>query len=228
MQGMVITSLLTLAAAASVLLLAAPVPRPSLRIGVRFPVADGVALANRDVGFTAMAEEADAIWRPHGVAVRAISLLSPAPPEHEDLRIDVHLVARVDQAAGGATSLGTIVFQGEDGFEPTLRIAVSSVGALLKDYRFLGRPIAQWPAGTAGAVQWRALGRVLAHELGHYLVGLPAHRSGGLMRTGFDGHTLAAADRTALQLDPIDLPRRRARIMQLSQRAMLARLAQPD
>ena len=228
MQAMVITSLLTLAAAASVLLIAAPAARPSLRVGVRFTVAEGAALANRSVGFTAMAEEADAIWRPHGVAVRAVSLLSPAPPEHEDLRINVHLVARLDHDAGSATSLGAIVFHGEDGFEPTLRIAVSSVRALLKDYRFLGRPIAQWPEGAAGAIQWRALGRVLAHELGHYLVGLPAHRSGGLMRTGFDGHTLAAADRTALELDPIDLPRLRARIMQLVQRATLARLTQPD
>jgi len=223
---MVFTSSLAVVAAASVLLLASPAPRPSLRIGVTFSVADGAAFKARGAGFAAIAEEADAIWRPHGVSVRAVSLLDPAPPEAVDVRIAVLLVARFDRpTTPSSPGLGAIVFQGRDGFEPALRIAVESVEALLRDCKINGRPITEWPAGIANAVRSRALGRVLAHELGHYLVGLPVHRSGGLMRTGFDGRALASPDRGDFRLDAIDLPRLRARVSQLLQGAALARVA---
>jgi hypothetical protein len=227
---MVFTSSLAVVAAASVLLLASPVPRPSLRIGVTFSVAEGVAFKARGAVFTAIADEADAIWRPHGVLVRAVSLLDPVPPQAVDVRVAVQLVDRFDRrAAANSPGLGAIVFQGRDGFEPAIKIAVESVETMLSDRKINGRPIAEWPAGLAGTVRSRALGRVLAHELGHYLVGLPAHRSGGLMRTVFDGRALASPDRADFRLDAIDLPRLRARVSQLAQGATVARLAQsPD
>ena len=75
------------------------------------------------MGFAAMAEEADAIWRPHGVAVRAVSLLDRAAargPSHQ------RATRRAPRSRGQRHAQPrAIVFQGGNGFEPALRIAVS-------------------------------------------------------------------------------------------------------
>jgi hypothetical protein len=51
----------------------------------------------------------------------------------------------------------------------------------------------------------RALGRVLAHELGHLLLRLNGHRDHGLMRSTFSHRSLIARGRGAFRLAPDDL-----------------------
>ncbi len=51
----------------------------------------------------------------------------------------------------------------------------------------------------------RALGRVLAHELGHYLLRLNGHRDRGLMRSSFSHRSLSARGRYAFRLAEEDL-----------------------
>ncbi|HIE93081.1 MAG TPA: hypothetical protein EYQ83_09520 [Acidobacteria bacterium] len=51
----------------------------------------------------------------------------------------------------------------------------------------------------------RALGRVLAHELGHLLLRLNGHRDGGLMRPTFSHRSLIARGRGAFRLSADDL-----------------------
>ena len=51
----------------------------------------------------------------------------------------------------------------------------------------------------------RALGRVLAHELGHALLGLNGHRDGGLMRSDFSHRSLTARGRRAFRIAEEDL-----------------------
>lgn len=229
MRGMVLASSLVVAVVASLVLLAVPVPRPAVRIGLTFSVAPGVVFKKPGVGVAAIAAEADAIWRTHGVSVRAISLLDPVPPEVVDVWVEVRLVSRLVRTGAGAPSLGEIVFRGGEGFEPVLVMAVDSVDESLKAATLWGRPLASWPESVANAARWRALGRVLAHELGHYLVGLPVHRSGGLMRKGFGGQALANPDRGDFELDAIDFLRLHARLGQLSSGPTLARrIGTPD
>lgn len=229
MRSMVLASLLAVAAGASLVLIASPVPRRSVRIGLVFSVAPGVAFKTPGVGVAAIAAEADAIWRPHGVSVSAVSLLDPVPPEAVDVWVEVQLVSRLDQTPGGPPRLGGIVFQSHEGFEPVLRIAVASMDEILKGATLNGRPLAAWPASVANAARWRALGRVLAHELGHYLVGLPVHRPGGLMRRGFGSQALASPDRGDFRLDRIDVPRLLARLGRLSSGPTLVRAGRtPD
>jgi len=48
----------------------------------------------------------------------------------------------------------------------------------------------------------RAMGRALAHELGHYLLASKAHTAAGLMRSTLPAETLFSPTRTRL-----DLPR---------------------
>jgi len=62
----------------------------------------------------------------------------------------------------------------------------------------------------------RALGRVLAHEIGHVLLGAPNHDEAGLMRVGFRPDELAAPDRAPFRLTCIGVGRLRTRIRMLT------------
>ncbi len=62
-------------------------------------------------------------------------------------------------------------------------------------------------ANTAYA---RALGRVLAHELGHLFLRLNGHRDDGLMRSSFSHRTLTAKGNRAFRLSDEDLRKMRA------------------
>jgi hypothetical protein len=58
----------------------------------------------------------------------------------------------------------------------------------------------------------RALGRVLAHEIGHVLLAVRQHDRSGLMRAVFTPAELGAPDREAFRLTSDDLGRLRSRI----------------
>jgi hypothetical protein len=63
----------------------------------------------------------------------------------------------------------------------------------------------------------RALGRVLAHEIGHVLLGSPSyHDQSGLMRATFPANDLARLDRQLFRLTDRSADRLRARIAGLS------------
>lgn len=60
----------------------------------------------------------------------------------------------------------------------------------------------------------RALGRVLAHELGHLLLRLNGHRDRGLMRSAFSHRSLTARGRRAFRLAEEDLQAIRETLLQ--------------
>jgi G:T-mismatch repair DNA endonuclease (very short patch repair protein) len=61
----------------------------------------------------------------------------------------------------------------------------------------------------------RALGRVLAHELGHLFLSLNGHHDGGLMRSSFSHRSLTAHGGKAFRLSTRDLERIRAVVVRL-------------
>jgi hypothetical protein len=62
----------------------------------------------------------------------------------------------------------------------------------------------------------RALGRVLAHEIGHVLLAAPNHDERGLMRVNFGPDELAAPDRAPFRLTCLGVGRLRSRIRMLT------------
>jgi hypothetical protein len=62
----------------------------------------------------------------------------------------------------------------------------------------------------------RALGRVLAHEIGHVLLGAPFHDEAGLMRGVFRSNELAEPNRAPFRLTRSDVGRLRSRIPALT------------
>ncbi len=172
----------------------------------------------------AMAQEAEAIWRPHGVSIVVVTDGQTGSPATADARLVVTLVGTARPAAvpGERGSLGAITFDHDNVPATTLTIDASRVSATVAGARWTGRPFEQWPAAFRDAVVGRALGRVLAHELGHYLLASRAHTVEGLMRAAFDGLELSRPGRAAFSLAERDLPRLRARLAGLGRTPSLA------
>jgi hypothetical protein len=164
-----------------------------------------------------MVAEADTIWRAYGVRV----VLFPALAR-EMRPCDVRLTLRFESAAvpsngrADRTRLGSIWFH--DGGVPsqTITMDADAIAARVLEVGLSGRPVDNWPPALAALLTTRALGRVLAHEIGHYLLAFPAHSRVGLMRSAFDGRQLGGWDRRVFQLEASALPRLRARVARLA------------
>jgi hypothetical protein len=170
-----------------------------------------------------MLREADAIWRAHGVAiVAAAPEPTLAPPA-----ADVRLVVALDRtptapAPGRPPRLGAILFDHENVPATTLTIQAAAVEATVARTRWGGRPFDQWPAAWRDTLIGRALGRVLAHEIGHYLLASRLHDRDGLMRASFDGDELLRPGRHGFAVAARDLPRLRTRLAGLGRGSALA------
>ncbi len=165
----------------------------------------------------AMMAEAEAIWRPHAVRL----ILSSGQVGADDERLEL----RFGSATGasrpmhtkprGGTGLGAIRFNEDGSPAPAITVSPDAVAAVIRLPGTGARALEWGPPALAEAAFGRALGRVLAHEIGHYLLASPAHAPVGLMRAVFNGRQLADMDRRTFELDPMALPRLRARLARL-------------
>ena len=125
--------------------------------------------------------EAASIWSRYGVAV--------VPQESTPLSsraagtIALAVVVASQHADRLVAPLGAIGFSPEG--EPGNVITIYYED-LIRFSRHLGAitsPEPEWPSGKIEQVAGRVLGRVLAHELGHFLLRSPSHATSGLMRS---------------------------------------------
>ena len=151
--------------------------------------------------------EAMAIWAPYGVDLHWESPRCVI----EDASFDVVIERRLSRTVADRLVLGsTGVKLGRiervpimiecDAVEETL--SSLTTGAITEQ---LGR--ARLLASDLG----RALGRIVAHELGHVLLGLPNHQRRGLMRASFRPIDLIGMLRQQYRLSPIEIARLRHR-----------------
>jgi len=78
--------------------------------------------------------------------------------------------------------LGAIQFAAEGRPEPVIVLNFDAVTRIATSAPVMGLHPALWPAGLRNEIVARALGRALAHEVGHYLLRSPHHATAGLMR----------------------------------------------
>ena len=123
---------------------------------------------------------------------------------------------------GRPPRLGAILFDHENVPATTLTIQAAAVEATVARTRWGGRPFDQWPAAWRDTLIGRALGRVLAHEIGHYLLASRLHDRDGLMRASFDGDELLRPGRHGFAVAARDLPRLRTRLAGLGRGSALA------
>jgi hypothetical protein len=170
----------------------------------------------------AMIAEADAIWRAYGVTVVWLQTGDAREIATCDVRLTLGFAPGSDAGSRpadplrhGRPGLGAIWFD-ESGLPArAVTIDAAMIAAQIRETRLNGRPLDGWPPGLVDTIVGRALGRVLAHELGHYLLSSPAHAPAGLMRAAFDSRRLAGWDRRPFMLSPAALPRLRARLARL-------------
>jgi hypothetical protein len=165
----------------------------------------------------ALKREASAIWQPYGVALtwfdRGDDCSAAAVQEWlapVDVLLHIATDASAPERADGDEPLGFVRFiRGVPSHTVYLRHASLE--------RFvLAAHVGRWPVGDLqpslrDEILGRALGRVLAHEVGHVLLAMPSHADSGLMRAGFAAEDLVAAHRERLRLN-------RSAVMRLARR----------
>jgi hypothetical protein len=93
---------------------------------------------------------------------------------------------------GGHGPLGWLGFSGERGPGSFAVLSVRTARRLVAQTTVGSRPLWSWPARAVEALLPRALGRALAHEIGHYLLRTREHAARGLMRASFRPEDLVA------------------------------------
>jgi hypothetical protein len=144
-------------------------------------------------------EEAARIWRPYGIVVTADSSTADAESVAELL-----VGLDVDHETGG--SLGEIRFA-DDGIPASSAILYFRPLLRLVDTSPLGSAARQLPLAVHDRLLSRALGRALAHEVGHFVLRSPHHSSRGLMRSRHSASMLTEPSANAFRLTDIDVAR---------------------
>ncbi len=142
-------------------------------------------------------DEADAVWRPSGVTFAWDTQSHGSVPAALQIVVDEERGA----APGGLPPLGWILFDAQDTPGRLIHLSYANAVALLNESPVLGdrnsMPIAQRETYLG-----RALGRALAHELGHYLLASKGHTPTGLMKGTLTANELFSPERSRLEVTP--------------------------
>ena len=122
----------------------------------------------------------------HGIAVVPLDPL-PLPAESTDRRVDAALAIQVaepdpDAARAWSSPFGSIRFMAEGKPEPTIFLYYDVIRLGLNSISIGGVRQPQWPRAIRDRVLGRMIGRVVAHEIGHWLLRSRHHSTAGLMR----------------------------------------------
>lgn len=209
-----LVAIVVVAAAVSTAVIARAAARQAVTVGI---VLGGHTTAAARL-VPALIAEADRLWRPRGVQI--VSVPKAAVPR-EDVRLTLNFASlsglpspsgSKDQRVNG---LGSIWFDEDGAPGDTITIDDAAVMIRVAQATLNSRPLTDWPPSVADQVMGRALGRVLAHEVGHYLLRSKMHQARGLMRPVFTGSDLASWDRRRFALDASMLPRLRANLARI-------------
>ena len=146
----------------------------------------------------AMQDEVARIWQPYDVTFDWCDM-DPAdnvPPE--TLAVSV-------RAGGLDASLppvgGVVVFATPVRPVTLIRLQIAT-GRVFAAARVGGRPLGQWPPVVREPYIGLALGRVLAHEIGHYVLATRQHTETGLMRPAFSVDEVVGPHGAGFRLSP--------------------------
>ena len=192
-----------------------PGHNPAIHVGAVLVVASPIS----KTAITAMQAEVERIWSRHGVKLGWLA------PDHvrpdSGANVDVLLVPDSRECGrvrpSGRKTLGCFRFRDGDS-RPLITIfpqhAQQLAGAL--SARICGRRCLE---GWIERLHGTLLGRALAHEIGHYLLG-PEHSGAGLMRAAFHPRDVLAGDPKAVSLTGPQVQRLTSRCVERQSTAM--------
>jgi hypothetical protein len=144
----------------------------------------------------ALLAETDAIWRPNGITLlwqAAARIVGPADQRETGPFVPSSLHVVIGDNRGSGTSsrvpLGWIVFDDVTVPEQEIYLSYANARQMMEQARGVVGLIDQMPTIQRETLLARAMGRALAHELGHYLLASKAHTERGLMKA-----TMSAAE----------------------------------
>lgn len=144
------------------------------------------------------------MWQPYGVAIE----VDAAPACHG---AGTPLVVAFDDVqerrSAEPSGLGTIRF-GKNG-APESRIVLNYrvLVGLVTAGPVMGLDLSAWPVALREQIIGRALGRALAHEIGHFVLRSPHHSDSGLMRPEYRASALTDPMRNGLGLTWVERTR---------------------
>jgi hypothetical protein len=204
--------------AAAVLALTIATPRSTPPMIVNLTVAADVpaALVAR------ITDEADAIWRGTGITflwqrgVRpAISTARRATPSFGPPTLRVVLGHEQGVRRETGMALGWIVFE-DDRPEQEIYVSFANAVRLLNESAGVVGHVDAMPLLMRETLLARALGRALAHEIGHYLLGSKSHSAHGLMMAVHTAAELFGSARQRFAIPPAEQQRMVARLASIS------------
>ncbi len=149
-----------------------------------------------------MIAEAGAIWQPAGVTLQ---VREPNTPDRAGVGSDVTITFDAASRPAGAYTapLGWVRFDRVAGPESVIHLSIANAENLLERSGAMRDKPMLWHDVLIA----RAMGRALAHELGHYLLQSPEHAPQGLMRAVRPSADFFNPSRKGFELafDPHDL-----------------------
>jgi hypothetical protein len=188
-----------------------PIPPMVVRIAADSEVPSALVIA--------LLAEADAIWRGTGVqffwerahgareAAARLTIESPPGPPALQVTIGQEQHGRADRKM----ALGWIVFDAPTTPQREIYLSYANACALLESSVAQVGPMRQMTRLERQTLLARAMGRALAHELGHYLSASKVHTEKGLMKGVLSASELFGQDRARFTLTPGELQRMVAR-----------------
>lgn len=175
------------------------VARPRLFVVVH---AEGRAAADAPLVSAATALARD-IWRPYvDVAFgHAGDVWRTFEADRLDLIVTDRLLAR-----GESSGLGWIQFV-DDRPASTITVSTTAAERLMQASSWSGAPLTRLPVAVRRQFMTRALGRSIAHELGHYLLRSKRHARRGLMRDHLTADDIMETRHVKDRLEAQDLER---------------------
>jgi hypothetical protein len=157
----------------------------------------------------AVLAEADTIWRPGGVSfswrrVPPVQATSPGIERAPYLSNTLRLTIGDERGAGrdGRLPLGWIVFDDVTVPQQEIYLSHANAQAMLDSASSVVGIVNQMPPSQRETLLARAMGRALAHELGHYLLASKAHTGRGLMKAVLTAVELFQPGNGAFRIEP--------------------------
>jgi hypothetical protein len=158
--------------------------------------------------------EAAALWAPYRVAVVTLQPTSTAcgPARLGEAVLTVRVAEPgLDTARAWSSPFAAIRFLADGEPEPTILLHYDAVIKRgLGTLSVGGTREPQWPKAVRDRILGRMIGRVLAHEIGHWVLRSRDHSTSGLMRAQQTTDALAEPGRARFALAPADVARLRA------------------
>jgi hypothetical protein len=157
-----------------------------------------------------MLEETDAIWRGTGFTFVWRHAAREVVPYARTSEAGPYVPARLRVVVGndpgvafdGKLPLGWIRFDDEQTPEQEIYVSYGNAQQFIAGARGIVGILAEMPSAQREMFLGRAMGRALAHELGHYLTASKAHAKKGLMRASRTASEFFAMERWGFAIDP--------------------------